>query len=196
MDYKQINIANPLDFNTAEPQQVFDTIPHKTVAKVRMMVKRGGYNNPACGWTDDCATHNHTTGAVYLNCEFVVMGGDYDKRRVWSLIGLHSPKGSEWANIGKSFIRAILNSARGFAESDKSPQAVDARNIKSFTELDGLEFFARIDVEKDKESGAGKNVIKFALTKGHKDYPGSAASELQAALSGTYHSNTSSSWEH
>jgi hypothetical protein len=32
---------------------------------------------------------------------------------MWSLIGLSSPKGPEWANMGRSFMKAILNSARG-----------------------------------------------------------------------------------
>jgi hypothetical protein len=196
MEYNQAINTNPLNFNTAEPQQAFDTIPAGTVAKVRLTIKRGGYNNPAQGWTDDCATRNHKTGAVYLNCAFVILEGEYAKRKVWSLIGLQSPKGPEWGNIGRSFMRAILTSARGFAEEDTSPQALAARDIKSLAELDGLEFFARIDVEKNKEQGTEKNIIKVALSKGHKDYPGSVASEVQAALSRNAPTTTAHPWGH
>jgi hypothetical protein len=183
MDY---NPTSSLDFNNAEPQQALDAIPPGTIAKVRMMIKRGGYNEPARGWTDDCATCNHTTGAVYLNCEFTVLEGAYARQKVWSLIGLHSINGPKWGNMGRSFIRAILASARGFTEEDTSPQAVAAKSVKNLAELDGLEFFARIDLEKNEESGAAKNIIKVAITKSHRNYPGNRAStqaQLQAALS-------------
>jgi len=172
-----------MDFNNATPQQTFDPIPKGTIAKVYMTIKPGGYNNPDRDWTGGYATCNSVSGAVYLNCEFVVMEGQYTKRKVWSLIGLHSPKGDEWNNIGRSFIRAILNSARGFSEKDESPEAVAARNIKSFAELDGIEFIARIDVEKNKATGEERNVIKMAVTKGHKDYPENAQAVGTAAPS-------------
>ena len=161
-----------MDFNNAEPQQSFDLIPKGTIAKVRMTIKPGGHNDPARDWTGGYATRKTPSEAVYLNCEFVIMEGQYAKRKVWSLVGLHSPKGAKWNDIGRSFIRAILNSARGFSEKDGSPQAIAARNIKSFAELDGIEFIARINVEKDKERGEERNVIKIAVTKDHKDYPG------------------------
>jgi len=161
-----------MDFNTAEPQQSFDLIPKGTIAKVHMTIKPGGYNNPDRGWTGGYATRKTPSEAVYLNCEFIIMEGQYAKRKVWSLIGLHSSKGDKWNDIGRSFIRAILNSAREFSEKDGSPQAVAARNIKSFAELDGIEFIACIDVEKNKVTGEERNVIKRAVTKGHKDYPG------------------------
>jgi hypothetical protein len=160
-----------MDFNTAEPQQSFDLIPKATLAKVRMTIKPGGHNNPVQGWTGGYATHNTASGAVYLNCEFIILEGQYAKRKIWSLIGLHSSKGDKWNDIGRSFIRAILNSARGFSEKDLSPQAVAARSIKSFAELDGIEFIARIDVEKNKETGEERNIIKVAVTKDHKDCP-------------------------
>ena len=169
MDYATNNAPNPLDFNTAQPQQSFDVIPKGTVAKVRMTIKSGGFDNPARGWTGGYASRNYTSDSVYLNCKFVVLEGTYAKRIVFSLIGLHSPKGAEWGNIGRGFIRAILNSARGFAEKDESPQAIAARNIKSFGDLDGIEFLARIDIEKNKD-GQDRNVIKYAIPKGHKDY--------------------------
>ena len=158
-----------MDFNKAAPQQSFNLIPKGTIAKVRLTIKPGGYDDPTQDWTGSYATRNSSTDAVYLNCEFVILEGEYAKRKVWSLIGLHSPRGPEWGNIGYSFMRAILNSARGFAEHDGSPEAIAARNA-SFDELDGIEFTARIDVEQDKQTGEEKNVIKYAILKGHKDY--------------------------
>jgi hypothetical protein len=59
-------------------------------------------------------------GSVYLNCEFAVLDGPYAKRKMWSLIGLHSPKGPEWANMGRAFVKGILNSARGLHPQDNT----------------------------------------------------------------------------
>lgn len=170
MSYILKDELNFLDFQGAEPQQEFDLIPKGTVAKVNMTIKPGGYNDPEQGWTGGYATASSTTDSVYLNCEFVILEGPFAKRKVWSLIGLYSPKGPTWGNSGRSFIRAILNSARGFAEKDNSPQAIAARQIKAIEELNGIEFLAKIAVETNKANGEERNLIKIAVTKDHKDY--------------------------
>ena len=157
------------DFGSAEDQQTFDIIPRGTIARVRMTIKPGGYNDPDQGWTGGYATLGDS-GAVYLNCEFVILEGPFARRKVWSLIGLHSPKGPTYANMGRSLIKGILNSARGFSTKDDSPQAMAARRINGIGDLDGIEFTARIDVEKDSRNGDDKNVIKTAITKDHKDF--------------------------
>ena len=159
------------DFSSAEDQKSFDVIPKGTVARVRMTIKPGGYDDIREGWTGGYATRNITSGAVYLNCEFVVLEGPYARRKVWSMIGLFSSKGPEYANMGRSFIKGILNSARGVTSKDDSPQAVAARRINGFADLDGIEFVARIDVEKDQRNGDDRNTIKTAITKDHKSYP-------------------------
>ncbi len=161
--------ANWTDFNDADSQTSYDLIPKGTIVPVRMTIKPGGYDDHNRGWTGGYATRNHETGSVYLSCEFVITAGQYARRKVWSLIGLFSPKGPEWGNMGRSFIRAILNSSRGISDKDNSPQAAQARRINGLGDLDGIEFLARIDVEKDQHDDP-KNVIKFAITPDHKQY--------------------------
>jgi hypothetical protein len=85
------------------------------------------------------------------------------------MIGLYSPKGPDWANMGRSLVRGLLNSARGIADKDNSPQAQAARRINGFADLDGLEFVARIDVGTD-ANGDERNEIRAAVTPDHKDY--------------------------
>lgn len=157
------------DFNDAEQQTSFELIPKGTLAKVRMTIKPGSHDDASKGWTDGYATESFDTGSVYLAAEFVVLEGEYAKRKLWSNIGLHSPKGDTWANMGRTFIRAILNSAYGVLPSDQSPDAQNARRIGSFAGLDGIEFVARIDVEKDAK-GENRNIIKQAIEPDHKDY--------------------------
>lgn len=157
------------DYNDAEQQQSFDLIPKGTLVKVRMTIKPGGHDNPAQGWTGGYATESFDTGSIYLNCEFVVLEGEYAKRKLWSLIGLHSPKGEAWGNMGRSFIRAVLNSAMNVHPQDNSPQAQAARRIADFSALDGIVFVARVDIEKDAK-GEGKNVVKQVIEPDQKDY--------------------------
>jgi len=158
------------DFNDAEAQHgAFDLIPKGTIVPLRMSIKPGGHDDHSQGWTEGYATQSFDTGAVYLACEFVVTAGPFAKRKMWSNIGLRSPKGPTWGQMGRSFIRAALNSARNVNPLDNSPQASAARRINSFADLDGIEFIARVDVEKDSKD-EDRNVVKLAIEPDHKDY--------------------------
>lgn len=170
------------DFNSAEDQNNFDVIPKGTLVKVRMTIRPGGYDDASQGWTGGYATQSITTGSVYLNCEFVVLDGPYAKRKMWSLIGLHSPKGPEWANMGRAFVKGILNSSCGLHPQDNSPQAQQARRIQGLADLDGIEFVAKVEMDKD-QNGDDKNVIKTAITPDHKDYAAVSGNMVQAAAS-------------
>ena len=185
------------DFNDADAQQgAFDLIPKGTLVPVRMTIKPGGHDDPAQGWTGGYATQSFDTGAVYLACEFVVTGGPFAKRKMWSNVGLHSSKGPTWGQMGRSFIRAALNSARNVHPQDNGPQAAAARRIHSFAELDDIEFIARVDVAKDSK-GEDRNVVKVAIEPDHKDYaalmgvasksnPGSGTSGAPAQVAPAY----------
>ena len=157
------------DFNDAEDQNLFDVIPAGTLVKVRLSIRPGGYNEPTMGWNDGYATCNDVTGAVYLNSEFVVLDGPYARRKVWTLIGLHSPKRTELGQYGPDTGAGYFTVGRGIRSDDRSPQAQKARQIQTFAELDGLEFVARVAVEPDQQGGE-KNVIKAAVTPEHKQY--------------------------
>jgi hypothetical protein len=154
------------DFNDAQSNS--NVIPKGTLAKVRLTIRPGGFDDPAQGWTGGYAKRGNT-GAVYLDAEYTVLDGQYAKRKIWSMIGLYSPNGPNWANMGRSLVRGILNSARGLSDKDKSPEAQARRRINGFADLDGLEFVARIDVGTD-TNGDEKNEIRSAVTPDHRDY--------------------------
>ncbi|MCI5076827.1 hypothetical protein [Oricola sp.] len=154
------------DFNDAQSNT--NVIPKGTLAKVRLTIRPGGFDDPAQGWTGGYAKRGNT-GAVYLDAEYTVLEGPYAKRKIWSMIGLYSPNGPNWANMGRSLIRGILNSARGISDKDNSPEAQARRRINGFADLDGLEFVARIDVGTD-SNGEEKNEIRTALAPNHRDY--------------------------
>ena len=157
------------DYNDATSQTAYDLMPKGALAPVRMIIKPGGHDDPDQGWTGGYATRNDNTGSVYLSAEFVITDGPFVRRKVWSLIGLLSLKGPEWGNMGRSFVRGILNSSRGLGDKDNSPEAQAARRINGFADLDGIEFLAKIDVGKD-ANGDPKNEIRFAVTPDQKDW--------------------------
>ena len=176
------------DFNDAQSNA--NVIPKGTLAKVRLTIRPGGFDDPAQGWTGGYAKRGNT-GAVYLDAEYTVLDGQYAKRKIWSMIGLYSPNGPNWANMGRSLVRGILNSARGLSDKDKSPEAQARRRINGFADLDGLEFVARIDIGTD-TNGDAKNEIRSAVTPDHRDYAqimgfvsaSGMAPQMQAPVSG------------
>jgi hypothetical protein len=154
------------DFNDAK--QNSNLIPKGAIAKVRLTIRPGGFDDPSQGWTGGYARRG-STGSVYLDVEYTVLEGPYVKRKVWSMIGLYSPNGPGWGNMGRGFVRGVLNSARGLSDKDNSPEAQNARRISGLGDLDGIEFVARIDVGKD-SNGEDKNEIRQPVTRDHKDY--------------------------
>ena len=154
------------NFNDAEDQMSYELIPHKTIAKVRLLIKKG--NHVTKEWPDGYASLSKSGACVYLACEFVILGGEYENRKVWSNIGLHSDNSEKYGQIGRSMIKAILNSASSLYSKDKSPEAEKQRQIKSFADLDNLICVAEITINDKGESP--RNEIKTIITPDHARY--------------------------
>ena len=162
-------MASWTDFNDAQEQSSGGIIPKYEVVVVRMTIKPGGHDDRRQGWTGGYATASRTTDSVFLAGQFEVLEGRYAGRKVYSNIGLYSPKSNAWAEMGRSFIRAALNSAKGVSATDTSPQARSTRCIQCFRDLDGLEFVVEVDVEPDSK-GKDRNIISMVIEPGHASY--------------------------
>ena len=112
-----------------------------------------------------------TTGAVYLDAEYTVLEGPYARRKIWSLIGLYSPKGPDWANMGRSLVRGILNSARGISDKDNSPEAQTARRITGFARSRRDRVRGPHRHRHRTANGEDKNEIRSAVTPDHRTMP-------------------------
>jgi hypothetical protein len=165
-------MANNMDFNGADAQDAaFDLIPANTLVKVTLTIRPGGAGPE--GWL----TQSRTSSALYLNTEAVVLEGPHARRRIYTRIGFKGKSVNErgedsYANRGRALIRGILESARGIKASDQSEAARAARMIRSLGDLNGLDFVAKIGVEKDRNNpdDAGRNVIKAAIGPEHAQY--------------------------
>ena len=60
-----------IDFNSSENQSNFDLIPNNTLAKVRMSIKPGGFDDQNQGWSGGYATKNDSTGNRRLRVYWV-----------------------------------------------------------------------------------------------------------------------------
>jgi hypothetical protein len=154
------------NFNDARDQVSYELIPHKTIAKVRLMLKKG--NHVTQEFPDGYATKSKSGTCLYLACEFVILGGEYENRKIWSNIGLHSDNSPLYAEIGRDTIRAILNSANLLYSKDKLPEAEKLRTIRSFADLENLICVAEITI--NDKGDKPRNEIKTIITPDHARY--------------------------
>ncbi|CAK0758697.1 DUF669 domain-containing protein [Gammaproteobacteria bacterium] len=181
-------------FDNAGEQSEFGIIPAGSLVKVGLRILPGGCDDAAlglsCGWATQAKS-----GAVYLDIECVVLEGAYARRRLWIKIGLHSPNGPAWAQMGRATLRAILNSAKGFHPKDNSPPAVKARCIQSFGDLNGMTCVIRVGTKKDLQ-GNDRNTLGLVIEPNHGDYArimGIIATPMNSAASPTPASQFASS---
>jgi hypothetical protein len=154
------------NFNDAEEQMSYELIPHKTIARTRLMLKKG--NHVTNEFKDGYATLSKAGTSVYLACEFLILSGEYENRKIWSNIGLYSDKSPKYAEIGRSMIKAILNSAHVLHSADKSPEAEKLRTIKSFADLENLICVAEITI--NDQGDKPRNEVRTIITPDHARY--------------------------
>lgn len=188
------------DFNSAEPQQERGSlIPNNTVAVIIGTLRPGGHG--AGGWLRASANNNLNN---MLDFEFTVEGGEFDRRKFWSLLhyvdaspDMLDEKQSKSAASSRSMIRAMLESAFNVNPDDMSPEALAKRQVAGWQSFDGLKFCAKIGIErgdlKDKMAGpdserySDKNKLVAVITPGDVRYlnPGqqtAGATQVGAAV--------------
>lgn len=176
-----MNYNANFDFNNVESGMGdFDLIPDGTIAKLVMTIRPGGQGDG--GWL----TPSNSSDAQYLNCEFTVSEGKYAKRKLWQNMTVSGGKvdadgNSIAGNITRSMMRAILESARNIKPTDESDQAKKARCVGGYGDFNGMEFTAKIGIEKGTNGYKDKNKILSVITPDKEGYGGVSAGSGQAA---------------
>ena len=144
MDYSFIN-----DLNNAAPQnQSFSLIPAGSTIKASVCIKPGGHG-PG-GWF----TQSRSSDAVYLNVDFTVVEGEYVGRIVHQMVGIQGTKRNEkgediWGLMGRSMLRAIIESAYNILPSDTSEEANQKRTLQDISGINTLICAAKVGVDVD-----------------------------------------------
>jgi hypothetical protein len=170
------------DLNDAPEQRQDGIIPDGVYCPVRMTLRAGGENFPGCSEHDIglCKASLHSD-AMYLDAEFEVLAGPHAGRKFWQIFTVYGGKVGEdgvskaW-NISKATLRAMIDSALGLDPKDKSDATKAKRNLRGFRDLDGIEFFARLGVERGGETPDGgqyrdRNRIDHVIVPGELHYP-------------------------
>lgn len=168
---------NSFDFNQAEPQQARGSlIPDNTVATVIATLRPGGAGFD--GWLKN----NRDGSCQMADFEFTVEGGDFDRRKFWTMFVVEGDTDGQKkaASISRSKLRAMLESAYAIDPNDDSDAAMEKRRVTGWANFDGLRFCAKIGIEKgalkdktagpDSERYEDKNVLKAVITPDETSY--------------------------
>ena len=156
----------------------FSLIPKGTVVRAVMIVKQGDLEIPEFG-TGAWFKRSQNTSAKWMEIEYKIIGGEYDRRKFWDRIFVDGdkigPSGMPQAKeIGLRTLKSLVESARNIDPADMSPQAQQSRNITGMMDLNGMEICAKIGIKKGNNGYADQNSLMAALAPNSKEYLASA----------------------
>ena len=116
-----------------------------------------------------------TSSAKWIECEFTIIGGQFDKRKVWHNLFFDGDKKnasgvSMSKEIGLRTLRGLVDSAKGLSPADMSPEANALRQIPSLDAINGMEFCIKIAVEKGTNGYEDKNKMLAPITVNQEGY--------------------------
>lgn len=145
------------DFTTVQRSAPSGPIPDGTIVDTTMVIKPGGYDDEAKGWTGGYAKKGPVT--VYLELEFTVAAGEYKGRRFWDKLFLHSDNGPKAAMIGNALAFDIQCSHHHVDPNNMTEKDIEAITPRSLSELDIKNVVVVVGVDDN-----GRNKIKKVLT--------------------------------
>jgi hypothetical protein len=153
--------TSDFDLNTADAQA--DVIPDGERVRVRLSLSYGG------GGPDLVFHRARSSGALMLQFEATILEGKYARRSFWPRFYMGA-EGGEMTDgqrtaigISRRTLRAIVEAARGIAPTDQTPAAIEARQLKSPAELDGMECWVITGIEKGNVGFDDRTIIKRVL---------------------------------
>lgn len=139
-----------------EQKSAYGPVPSGSRVLVRLTIEKPKYAS-----RDDEMVAMAKTGLLQLFCRLEVAAGSYEGVAWYENITLPSraqnirlTEGQQKAcGSGGRTLRAIVEAVRGVDPKDKSPQADRKRILNSWSDLDGMEFPARLGISKEPYEG-------------------------------------------
>jgi len=156
-------------------QAPLELIPDKTPVRVIINLLGGDTEVPEFGQGHLFKTA--ASGSIYCPIEFTIIGGQFDKRRVWHNLFVHGPKldangVSVARNIGLETLRRMVDSIYNLKGADMSAEAQQKRNIAGVQALQGQELSILVGVEPAQNGYDARNKMTVVLTPDNSDYVG------------------------
>jgi hypothetical protein len=167
------------DLNDAPEQTTFALLP-PGIYRLEVAVKPGGVGDGGF------LTLARNLRTCHLNLEFTVVGGEHGDRKIWDILTVEVDESDSdllpsidaaqldkfhtAVSIGRSRLRALIESANGIAGNDSSDTARQLRQI-SLAALNGLRPLAKVGIKKGTNGYADKNNIVYFVTAEMREWP-------------------------
>jgi len=183
-----------LDLNNVPPMEGgsgdFELIPDGTIVSAIIKLEGGDTEIPEYG-AGTYFKQSQTTSAKWLPIELTIMGGNFDKRKVWQNIFVDGDAKDENGmskarKIGLNTIKQMVDSGFGISPKDESEDAIAKRaSIQGIHMINGMIICCTLGIEKGSNGYADRNKIKTVLTPDSPNYiqsTGQAAPVAQAPV--------------
>ena len=120
-----------LGLDQANASQGFEPIPAGTPCVLVMRIKPGNSG------IDDLCKRSSKGDSEGLDVEYIVQGGQYDKRKIYAfhLLDGTTSGHAKAGEITRSLLRAIFESVHGIDPNDNSPEAISRRASASLADF-------------------------------------------------------------
>jgi len=158
----------------SETNTEFELIPEGTIARAILLIKPNYLTLEEFSNTPMFKESPHSS-AKYIETEFTIVGGKFDKRKVWQNIffdgDAKNDQGISKARVnGLRTLRLLVDSMLGLDPKDVSPESNNKRKIPGVDALQGQEFCIKIGIEKGTNGYSDKNKMVSPIAADHKDY--------------------------
>jgi len=162
------------DVSMSETNTEFELIPEGTIARAILLIKPNYLTLEEFSNTPMFKESPHSS-AKYIEAEFTIVGGKFDKRKVWQNIffdgDAKNDQGISKARVnGLRTLRLLVDSMLGLDPKDVSPESNNKRKIPGVDALQGQEFCIKIGIEKGTNGYSDKNKMVSPIAADHKEY--------------------------
>jgi hypothetical protein len=175
---KRSNIV--IDLNNVETTNVseFDLIPADTIARAIITIKPNMHTIPEFS-SEPLFRQSQHTSAKWIEVEYTIMGGQFDKRKFWQNHFFDGDAKDETGvsksrKIGLSWLKSVLESHYDLQPTDASPEAQKCRQLDpnqgGIKYVDGMSVCVKLGIEKGTNGYDDKNKLKSILTNGMNGY--------------------------
>jgi len=179
-----------LDLNNIPPMEGgsgdFELIPDGTVVSAIIKLEGGDIEIPEYG-AGKYFKQSQTTSAKWLPIELTIMGGSFDKRKVWQNIFVDGDAKddngmSKARKIGLNTIKQMVDSGFGISPKDEGDDARTKRaSIQGIHMINGMTISCTLGIEKGRDGYADRNKIKTVLTLDSPNYIPHAVTQTPVA---------------